>query len=69
MAIWGLVEVEKLSMIFHTWKEKRNHLALWDEIKIIDMGKHCRIRYFKEAVDMLGYSELLRGPRIKRNTT
>ena len=28
-------EVEKLGMADHIWKEKGNHLLLWDEVRII----------------------------------
>ena len=29
-------EIEKSGMVDHIWKEKGNHLHLWDEVKIID---------------------------------
>ena len=36
--IWS--EIEKSGMADHIRKEKGNHLALWDEIKIIDWEEH-----------------------------
>ena len=30
------VEIEKTSMVAYIWKEKGNHLPLWDAVKIID---------------------------------
>ena len=41
--VWG--GIEKSDMVDHTWKEKRNHLPLWDEVKIIDWEEHWRIRH------------------------
>ena len=55
-------------MADHIWKEKRNHLPLWDEVKIIDREEHWRIRRLKEAAHMLSYSDLLRRPCIEMNT-
>ena len=61
-------EIEKLHMIYHIWKEKGNHLPLWDDVKIIDGKEHWRIRRLKESACMLGYSDLLSKPSIKMNT-
>ena len=49
-------EIEKLGMADHIWKEKGNHLPLWDKVEII---KHWRIRRLKELALMLGYNDLL----------
>ena len=47
-------------MADHIWKEKGNHLPLWDEVEIIDgADEHWRIRRLKELAHMLGYNELL----------
>ena len=54
-------------MVDHIWKEKGNHLLLWDQAKIIDREEHWKIRCLKEAVHMLGYSDLLSRPRIVMN--
>ena len=35
-----LGEIEKLGMTDHIWKEKGNHLPLWDKVKIIDRAEH-----------------------------
>ena len=43
------VEIEKSGMADHIWKEKGNHLPLWDEVKIIDREEHYRIRRLKES--------------------
>ena len=59
-------EIEKLGMVDHIWKEKRNHLPLWDEVKIIDREEHRQIRRLKELAHMLGY--LLSWPSIEMNT-
>ena len=32
----------------HIWKEKENHMPLWDEVEIIDRAEHLRIRRLKE---------------------
>ena len=37
-------------MADYIWKEKGNHLPLWDEVKIIDREELWRIRGLKEAV-------------------
>ena len=52
-------EIEKLSMEDHIWKEKGNHLPLWDDVKIIDSAEHWRIRHLKESAHMVGYNDLL----------
>ena len=36
-------------MADHIWKEKGNHLPLWDKVKIIDMAEHWKIRRLKES--------------------
>ena len=56
-------EIEKSSMADHIWKEKGNHLPLWDKIEIIDRAEHWRIRYLKESAHMLDYNDLLSRPR------
>ena len=33
-------EIEKSGMADHIWKEKGNHLPLWDKVKIIDREEH-----------------------------
>ena len=43
--VWG--EIEKLSMVNHKWKEKENHLPLWDEVRIIDKEEHWRLDAIK----------------------
>ena len=62
-------EIKKSGMADHIWKEKGNHLLLWDEVEIIDREEHWRIRHFKESAHMLGYSDLLSRPSIEMNTT
>ena len=49
-------------MADHIWKEKGNHLHLWDEVEIIDRDEHWSIRHLKESAYMLGYSDLLSRP-------
>ena len=51
-------------MADHIWKEKGNHLLLWDKVEIIDRAEHWRIRQLKESAHMLGYNDLL--SRISR---
>ena len=36
-------EIEKSGMVDHIWKEKGNHLPLWDEVEIIDSAEYWRI--------------------------
>ena len=55
-------------MADHIWKEKGNHLLLWDKVEIIDRAEHWRIRCLKESAHMLGYSDLLSRPSIELNT-
>ena len=62
------VELEKSGMADHIWKEKGNHLPLWDEVKIIDREEHWRINHLKESAHMLGYSDLLSRQSIEMNT-
>ena len=55
-------------MVDHIWEEKGKHLSLWDEVRIIDIEEHRRIRRHKESTHMLGYSDLLSRPSIQMNT-
>ena len=55
-------------MADHIWKEKGIHLPLWDEVKIIDIADHWRIRRLKESAHMLGYNDQLSRPSIEMNT-
>ena len=41
-------EIEKSGMADHIWKEKGNHLSLWDKVKIIDRDEPWRISHLKE---------------------
>ena len=60
-------EIEKSGMADHIWKEKGNHLPLWDKVKIINRAEHWRIRRLKESAHMLGYNDLLSRPSIELN--
>ena len=60
-------EIEKSGMADHIWKEKGNHLPLWDKVEIIDRAEHWRIRRLKESVHMSGYNDLLSRPSIELN--
>ena len=60
--------MEKSGMADHIWKEKGNHLPLWDNVKIIDREGHWKRRRLKEAAHMLGYVDLLSRPSIEMNT-
>ena len=51
-------EIEKSGMVDHIWKEKLNHLPLWDKVEIIDRAEHWRIRRLKESANMLGYKDV-----------
>ena len=55
-------------MVDHIWKEKENHLPLWDEVRLIDREENWRIRRLKESAHMLSYSDLLSRPNIEMNT-
>ena len=61
-------EIEKSVMADHIWKEKGNHLLLWDKVEIIDRAEHWRIRRLKESTHMLGYNDLLSRPSTELNT-
>ena len=61
-------EIEKSVMADHIWKEKGNHLLLWDKVEIIDRAAHWRIRRLKESAHMLGYNDLPSRPSIEMNT-
>ena len=61
-------EIEKSGMADHIWKEKGNHLPLWDEVEMIDWDEHWRLRLFKESAHTLGYTDLLSRPSIEMNT-
>ena len=59
----------KLGKADHIWKEKGNHLPLWDKVEIIDRAEHWRIRRLKESAHMLGYyNDLLSRSSIELNT-
>ena len=62
-------EIEKSGMADHIWKEKVNHLPLWNEAEIINRAKHWSIRHLKESAHMLDYDDLLSRPSIEMNTT
>ena len=64
--VWG--EIEKSGMADHIWKEKGNHLPLWDEVEIIDRAEHWRIRRLKGSAHMLGYNDPLSRQSIEMNT-
>ena len=61
-------EIEKSGMADHIWKEKGNHLPLWDKVEIIDRAEHWRISRLKESAHILGYNDLLSRPNIELNT-
>ena len=63
-------EIEKLSMADHIWREKGNHLPLWEEVEIIDREENWKRRCLKEFAHMIGYSNsnLLSRPSIEMNT-
>ena len=63
-----LQEHQKAGMADHIWKEKGNHLPLWDKVKIIDREEHWKTRRLKEPAHMLGYVDLLSRPSIEMNT-
>ena len=66
----GLLQVfaENSGMADHIWKEKGNHLPLWDKVEIIDRAEYWMIRRLKESAHMLGYNDLLSRPSIELNT-
>ena len=57
-------EIEKSGMADHIWKEKRNHLSLWDKVKIIDMEGYLKRRHLKETVHVKFVSR----PSMEMNT-
>ena len=61
-------EIEKSGMADHIWKEKGEHLLLWDKVEITDRAEHWRTRRLKESAHMLGYNDLLSRPSIELNT-
>ena len=61
-------EIEKSGTADHIWKEKGNHLPLWDEVEIIDSAEHWRIRRLKESAHTLGYHDQLSRPSIEMDT-
>ena len=61
-------EIERSGVAHHIWKEKGNHLPIWDKVEIIDKAEHWRIRRLKESAHMLGYNDLLSRPSIELNT-
>ena len=64
--VWG--EIEKSGIADHIRKEKRNHLPLWDKVRIIDRDEHWRIRHLQESAHIMGYSDLLSRPSTEMNT-
>ena len=61
-------EIKKSGTADHIWKEKGNHLLLWDKVEMIYWAEHWRIRRLKESAHMLGYNDLLSSPSIELNT-
>ena len=61
-------EIEKSGMADDIWKEKGNHLTLWDKVEIIEGAEHWRNRRLKESVHFLGFNDLLSRPSIELNT-
>ena len=61
-------EIEKSGMVDHIWKEKENHLSLWDKVEIIDREEHWKRRRLKEAADMLSYVDFSSRPSMEMNT-
>ena len=57
-------EIKKLDMADHIWKERGNHVPLWDKVEIIDRDELWRIRRLKESAHMLGCNGLLSRPSI-----
>ena len=53
--VWG--EIKKLGMADHIWKEKGNHLPLWDEVEIIDREENWRIRCLKAHMWHVEYTK------------
>ena len=58
---------KKSGMADHIWKEKGNHLPLWDKVELIDRAEYWRIRCLKESAYMLGYRDLLSRSSIELN--
>ena len=46
---------KKSGIADHIWKEKGNHLPLWDKVKIINREEHWKRRHLKEVAHMLGH--------------
>ena len=61
----GRGEIEKSGMVDHIWKERGNHLPLWDEVEIIHRAEHWRIWHLKESAHMVGYNDQLSRPSIE----
>ena len=64
----GHQKIKKSGMADHIWKEKGNHLPLWDKVEVIDRAENLRIRCLKESAHMLGYHDLLSRQNIELNT-
>ena len=47
-------EIEKSGIVDHIWKEKGNHLPLWDKVEIIVRAEHWRIRRIKGVSTYVG---------------
>ena len=45
-------EIEKSGIADHIWKEKGNHLPLWDKVEMVDRAEHWRIRCLTESVQV-----------------
>ena len=60
-------KIERSGVAYHIWKEKGNHLPLWNKVEIIDRAELWRIRRLKESAHMLSYNDLLSGLIIELN--
>ena len=61
-------EVEKSGVADYIWRNKGDHLSLWDQVEIIDKEYHWKIHKLKESAHMLGHKNLLSRPSIEINT-
>ena len=47
-------EIEQSGMADHIWREKGNHLPLWEEVEIIDREEKWKRRRLKESAHVIG---------------
>ena len=61
-------ETNKSGVAEHIWKEKGNHMPLWEKKQILDRESHWRVRRLKESAYMMCCDNILSRPSMAMET-